>query len=102
VAGNLALDKFDKTIDDLHKFETIRYGEHIATHGKRSEIGLVRNPAPAKHREPRYELALDELDELAHLLYQTSDINPKYFTGMLMKPDAMRYLNEHNRTPPLI
>jgi hypothetical protein len=64
-----------------------------------SEIGFVRNPSPGKGREPRDELALDELDELGYLLFQTSNFNPKFFTGMLIKPDALRYLNEQNRTP---
>jgi hypothetical protein len=63
------------------------------------EIGLVRNPSPMKHTEPRYQLALDELDELVKLIYQTSGINPAFFTSSLIKPDASRYLNEHNRTP---
>jgi len=64
-----------------------------------SEVGLVRNPSPIEHTALRYELALDELDELVKLIYQTSDINPAFFKSSLIKPDASRYLNEQNRTP---
>jgi hypothetical protein len=98
---NAALDKFDQTITDLDKFEDIRYPERTIRYGMTLEAGLVRNLSSIKRTqpEPRYELALEELDELVKLIFQTSGINPEFFTQSAMKSDALRYLNEQNQTP---
>jgi len=96
---NPALDKFDETIADLDKFEGIRYPEPIIRKGMTLEVGIVRNPAPMRHTEPRYQLILEELDELVQVVFQISKVNPDFFTRGLTKSDALRYLNELKRTP---
>jgi len=63
------------------------------------EVGFGRNTSPTKPTELRYQLALDELDEVVNLIFQTSGINLQCFTNSLTKADTLRYLNEHNQTP---
>jgi HEPN domain-containing protein len=94
------LNKFDQTIADLDKFEGIRYPERIMRLGMTLEAGFVRNPAPVQHAGmPRYELALEELDELVQLIFKLARLNPGFYTTMLYKEDGLRYLNNQNKTP---
>ncbi len=97
--GNSELDKFDGTMNDLDQFEVIRYPERIFRYGMILEVGFGRNTSPTKPTELRYQLALDELDEVVNLIFQTSGINLQCFTNSLTKADTLRYLNEHNQTP---
>ena len=65
-----SLNKFDRTIAGLHKFERIRYPEQISTNGMTSEVGFVRNTAVFPS-STRYELVVDELDELVKVIFET-------------------------------
>ncbi len=94
------LNKFDRTITDLDKFEGIRYPERIIRLGMTLEAGFVRNPAPVQHAGmPRYEIVLEELDELVQVIFKLANLNPAFFTNMLHREDGRRYLNDQNKTP---
>jgi hypothetical protein len=101
--NNSALDKFDQTISDINRFERIRYPEEMLRLGMLAEIGPVRNtynppPGVNRPRAARYQLALDEVDELIKLIFQIESINPQFYTGSLDE-DAKRYLNYRNKFP---
>ena len=103
--NNSALDKFDQTIRDINKFERIRYPEEILKLGMVAEIGFVRNagvaPRPPGARKPpgaRYQLALDEVDELVKRIFQIEDMNPNFYVDSLNE-HARRYLDHRNQFP---
>jgi HEPN domain-containing protein len=101
--NNPALDRFDQTISDIHKFERIRYQEKKLRLGMLAEIGPVRNtftppPGVKRPRAARYQLAFDEVDELVRLIFQIEGIDPKFFTRSLSE-DAKRYLEHRNQFP---
>jgi hypothetical protein len=61
-----------------------------------SEVGFTRNTSPNRaQKPPRYELVVPELDELVKVIFETSSLNPDFFTGG-QHPDALRYLKEQN------
>jgi len=93
------LDKFDTTINDLDRFENIRYPDRVIRYGMTLEVGLDRNTSPTKPNELRYQLVLGELDELVKLIFQTSGIDAASLVLSVVQPDALRYLNEQNQTP---
>jgi HEPN domain-containing protein len=96
--ANPALDKFDRTINDLHRFENARNPDRLSRYAMILEVGFGRNPSPTLPTELRYQMALEELDELVKLIFETSGINAAYFVDSVV-PDALRYLNERNQTP---
>jgi len=96
---NAALDKFDTTINDLDRFENIRYPDRVIRYGMTLEVGLDRNTSPTKPNELRYQLVLGELDELVKLIFQTSGIDAASLVLSVVQPDALRYLSEQNRIP---
>jgi hypothetical protein len=55
-------------------------------------------PGVNRPRAARYQLALDEVDELVKLIFQIENINPQFYTGFLDE-DAKRYLNYRNKFP---
>jgi HEPN domain-containing protein len=100
---NPALDKFNQTIEDIDKIERIRYAEKMIELGMLAEIGFVRNTFPPPPgvklpRAERYQMALDEVDELVKLIFQIERINPPFYTDPL-DADAKRYLNYQNKFP---
>jgi hypothetical protein len=86
---NPALDKFDRTINDLHRFENARNPDRLSRYAMILEVGFVRNPSPTLPTELRYQMALEELDELVKLIFETSGINAAYFVDSVV-PDALR------------
>ena len=101
--NNSFLDKFDQTISDINKFERIRYPEEILRLGMLAEIDFVRNtfPLPPGQKRPkaaRYELALDEVDELVKLIFQIEGISPPFYTNSL-DVHAKQYLYQQNNFP---
>jgi HEPN domain-containing protein len=101
--NNPALAKLDQTISDINKFERIRYPEEVFRLGMLAEIGFVRNtfaPPPGANwpTGERYQLALDEVDELVKLIFQIEGIRPQFYTDSL-HADAKQYLNHQNNFP---
>jgi HEPN domain-containing protein len=101
--NNPTLDKFNQTISDINKFERIRYPEEMLRLGMLAEIGPVRNtfappPGAKRPKGERYQLALDEVDELVKLIFQIERLNPQFYIGPLHE-DAKRYANYRNNFP---
>ncbi len=76
----------DRTINDLDRFENARTPDRLSRY------------SPTQPTELRYQMALDELDELVKLIFETSGISAASFVNSI-QPDALRYLNEGNQTP---
>jgi hypothetical protein len=103
-AADSALDSYDHTIEAVDKFERIRYPEDIIAKGIRATISFKNGPfaieTDVKHKQPKYDLCVHELDALAQIIFQMAKLNPKYFTtGMLLNSDASAYLKKFNEAP---
>jgi len=98
------LDAFDQTIRDVHAFENLRYPEEIVEKGMifhfevtRADLEQSRRYDRSPSNLPRYEFALEEVDQLVSLLFEVCSLNPDVFLrGHLPTPDRDRYLR-HGR-----
>jgi HEPN domain len=100
---NPDLDKLDRAIADLHKFEGIRYPDSILKRGMSSTMGYKRGTSgqfvtPGR-QPPRYECYLDEIDEVFGTIFLATNLNPDFFRAMLNK-EAQAYLGRENAAPP--
>jgi len=94
-----ALNQFDDVISSLHRFEDIRYPDLIVAKGMLTTIDITRQGRVVQPagREPRYELCLEEIDELVGQLFTTASANPAAFLSMRFgKAEATHYLKEQN------
>ncbi len=91
------LDRFDRAIEELDKFEDIRYPDSIAAKGLLCEFSFdpteprVSDFSP---KTPRYTLRIDELDALVEVIFQKASVNPRFFFNSL-NVAARRYLDRY-------
>jgi hypothetical protein len=103
--GDGRLDAFDQTIRDVHGFEVLRYPETIVEKGMffhftmtRADLEQFRATDRSPSNVPRYELALEEVDQLVALLFEVCSLTPSVFLrGHLPSADRDRYLARGNR-----
>jgi hypothetical protein len=95
-----ALDKFDSLISSLHRFEDIRYPDLIVQDGMQAMINIVKQVPPnplSGPLLPRYDLCVQDLDELVGQVFTTASANPAAFLSMRFhKEEARKYLSEEN------
>jgi hypothetical protein len=94
------LDKFDKVITELHKYEEIRYPDKIVAHGMRSVMGRGKSSTSkasvsSQRPEPEYTLQLGDVDELMDKVFTLASISHKAYTNGLL-PVARQYLTAEN------
>jgi hypothetical protein len=82
------LSGFDKLIEALDSFETIRYPDELITKGAEIVLALDRNVAGSTGQIggtpiPRYEVVLADVDELVRKIFALSSRNPAFFTNPL-------------------
>jgi hypothetical protein len=80
--GDNKLSQFDATIAELDRFEDLRYPEKVR--GLLIHFELTRQPAEASgsgsRNARRFDLFLNEIDQLVAVLFQQANLNPKSFT----------------------
>ena len=84
--GDSRLPAFDRTIQDVHSFEALRYPETIIETGMRFHFEIARAALDRSLADdqglgnvPLYVLALEEVDQLVHRIFDVSNLNPKVF-----------------------
>ncbi len=97
------LGRFDETINELHKFEELRYpdpqrGSIISL----VAVGPARRARPAvapdlQSRTPRYELGLEEFDGLVAAIFKAASINDRAYFPEHFRSGARRYLYKLNK-----
>jgi hypothetical protein len=94
-----SLDTFDALIEDLDKFEDIRFPENIVSRGMTCTIGFGTRTPPEflDARRPRYELFVGEIDALVRAILDKCNVNPSFFTAGYGK-DTQTYLRRRNRS----
>jgi hypothetical protein len=97
--GDSSLNRFDAAISAIDKFEDIRYPEKIMRTGMTATIGLKRGGVSVQDKtssqKPNLDFVIDELDELAKVIFEKANVNPTFFTNGLNE-DARRYLTDSN------
>ena len=81
------LTEFDRMIDELEKFETIRYPDEILTRGAFIGLGFGRgkpatNMTPGR-TEPEYQMGVGDVDAFFARLFPLCGLNPKAYFGFL-------------------
>lgn len=91
--------RFDSTVEELHRFEELRYPDSLVANGAlmdfalfREHVGKASGTAPVPH----YTLILEDVDELMEFIFISANISPRFFTGA-MTPSAKNFLSNHNR-----
>ena len=97
------LDRYDETINELHKFDEIRYPDTTSQRGSVITVGLTRSSGRAtdgegKPRpEPRYDLGLKEIDDLVAAIFEAASINVRAYLPGAFPSGVRHYLYEHNK-----
>jgi hypothetical protein len=104
--GNADLDRFDKTIGTLSTFEDIHYPDKIFDEGALLTVDITKDRramqsggGAAAASTPRYELCLEEIDELVAAIFRYAKINPSAFFGWL-EPAAREFMHRENKSFP--
>lgn len=97
------LTEFDTMIDDLDKFEKIRYPDDILAHGASITVGFVRrqpvtNMAPGRP-EPAYQIGVRDVDAFFARLFPLCRLNPTAYFGHLTRhgPEVLTYENDESK-----
>lgn len=81
------LTEFDMMIDELEKFEKIRYPDEILAHGACIGLGFdrgkpVTNRTPGR-TEPEYQMGVGDVDAFFARLFPLCRLNPKAYLSFL-------------------
>ena len=93
------LTEFDTMIDELEKFEKIRYPDEMLAHGAGIGLGFGRgkpitSTTPGR-TEPLYQTGMGDVDAFFARLFPLSRLNPKAYFGFL-SPQGRQLLTEGN------
>lgn len=94
-----ALIRFDAVIEALHGYEELRYPDAILAKGMQSTFNILRPDAPIAiegPKEPKYELCLQDIDELVEAIFHAASRNPKAYLSML-SDCAREFLTKDNK-----
>ncbi len=102
------LTAFDRTIENVHAFEALRYPDIVIDKGMlfhitltRKELDWCRAVDQVPGQPPRYLLALEEVDQLVLLLFEICSRNADVFLrGRLPNPELEKYLSRANSAWP--
>jgi hypothetical protein len=100
-SGEASLSAFDATIATLNAFEDIRYPEKLFALGGLLQIDITKagkaqtTGSSSGSLGPKYELCIEEIDELVDAIFKASRINSSPFFGWIM-PEAKRFTFEDN------
>ena len=95
-----ALNRFDASISALHHFDSIRYPDKLVAEGMWGSITWASRPATKAfgggRHQPRYEVIINEVDDLMLEVLRRAEINPKYFGNQLMSGEARKAITYEN------
>jgi len=97
-----SLERFTPVINDLDKFEHIRYPENLVAGGGLFGVGF---PSGARHKQltgeksPEYQISVEDVDELVQTLFKLSNINTKICSSLFEQEHAHKYYTFRNKYP---
>jgi hypothetical protein len=100
-ANDTSLNRFDGVIEELNKFEDIRYPDNLLKNGASMTFGITKAGAAMTSTSgvsvPSYELCLEEIDELIAEIFKVASRNPNVYLKGMMRKDATDYVERDNR-----
>lgn len=91
IAVGSELDMFDDAINQLNKFEELRYPDSIVAGGAEIRISFSPDASPLSSGLPQYQLCVKHLDVLMGKILEAIKVNPQFFLAGL-NPTASKYL----------
>ena len=94
------LNKYDKLVAELDRFESIRYPEKTSRLGMMVQFGITRSVpghGTSSASPPSYEVVVNEIDELVAEILGKVSVNPAFLTRCLSE-DGKAYLLKDNAT----
>lgn len=91
------LSEFDRMIDELHRFEDIRYPDSIIANGAALRFGFDRVDIDAVMTgpEPKYQFGVGDIDAFFGRLFHLCRMNPKAYLSHL-SPHGRELLTKWN------
>jgi hypothetical protein len=95
-----ALDRFDGLIGAVAAFEELRYPDSVLANGMSSRVLFRRSTEPLPRIEtpkgmPKYEICVEEIDELIAAIFKAAQVNPTFFAGRV-NTTGREYLTQEN------
>jgi hypothetical protein len=95
-----ALNRFDRTVEALHEFESIRYPDKIVDQGMIVTVGWKPGDAGpmtgTMKMPPRFDVVIEEVDHLIIEVLRRASVNPKFFSMRFTHPVAREALAHEN------
>jgi hypothetical protein len=96
-----SLTKFDAVIEELNKFEDIRYPDRLLASEASIMFDITKAGATQSYltgvSDPQFKLCLENVDELIADIFRISGRNPDVYLKMTMaSTDARQYLEREN------
>lgn len=96
------LQHFDNLIEELHKFEHIRYPENSIREGSSMSLsfspsGRITQVSGAKY--PEYQISVGEVDALVEQLFRVGNVNAAFYGHLLSQEHAAKYFGLLNLKP---
>ena len=81
----MGLSEFNQMIDELERFESIRYPDEILKHGAQIGLGWGRGRpiVSSSGTEPKYQIGMGDVDAFFGRLFPLCRMNPKAYFGLL-------------------
>lgn len=102
-ANDPSLDKFDRVIRELDKFENIRYPDELVNKGATMAFDVVKAGGAKRKLSagslPQYTLCLEDIDELVVEIFRIGNRNRKVFL-QFQKSEANQFMTRDNKFPP--
>src|SRR5262245_13373222 len=100
--NDIALNQFDTTIEDLHRYEDIRYPDAILANGTAATIEIVKSNLPTRYAGPsvsEYRINVQEIDELVDAIFFAARRNPAAY--LWVSGPAREFLIKDNQASRL-
>jgi len=96
--GDRSLSRLDAAVSALHRHEKLRYPNFILDHGMQHLISIKRSsPTTASGRpEPKFELCLEDVDEIFATVFNSTGLNAKFFIGTMSEEAKERLAWENS------
>jgi hypothetical protein len=108
-ANDPNLDQFDDVISTVHEFEELRYPDSVMVKGMLCNFNITKAGAAMTTGAsatfplpPRYDLVLEEIDELVAAIFAATSLSPKFFFSKAFKPEAQEYIVKDNAVRAIV
>ena len=106
--GDASLDRFDAVVDELHKFDAIRYpdgtSQELSIGWGKVDLNAGKGPIFPEHPMRRYHLSVGAIDELVQVIFTSSGVPPTMLDMAVWWPETNTreylYMKNVDHLPP--